>query len=77
MSDKITISFEIDRNDLDSFTQSVNQKFESVCKQGNSYKSKNDSPDVHKLESYRAQAVGFQHLYLACIKGLLEVGNAK
>ena len=77
MSDKITISFEIDKKDLDAFSQSVTQKFESICNQGKIYKSKNDSPDVHKVESYRSQAEGFGQLYLACIRGLLEISHAK
>lgn len=77
MSDKITISFEIDKKDLDAFSQAVTQKFESISNQAKIYKSKNDSPDIHKLESYYSQSVGFGQLYLACIKGLLEISHAK
>lgn len=75
MSDKITISFEIDKSELDDFTEAVHQKFESVAKQGKIYMSKNSDPNAYSLSPHKSKISGFSQLYVACIKGLLEVGK--
>ncbi len=75
MSDKITISFDINKSDLDAFTQAVDQKFKSVSNQSKIYQNKNISPDSHDLERHKSKVDGFSQLYLACIRGLLDGGK--
>ena len=75
MSEKITITFEIEKADLSAFTEAVTQKFESVCNQAKIYRQKNPSPEPYYLDRHTAKAQGFSNLYLACIKGLLNKGD--
>lgn len=75
MSEKITVSFEIDKSELSDFTEAVRQKFESVANQGKIYTSKNSDPNAYSLSPHKAKISGFSQLYVACIRGLLEVGK--
>lgn len=77
MSDKITISFEIDEKYLDLFTGDIREKFEYSCKQATRYKACSTDSETKLYRKYKAQANGYSDLWLACIKGLLEIGHAK
>lgn len=80
MSDKITVTFEVDsKGDLDLFTAEVRKRFEYSCKKASSYNACSTESETNLFRKYKKQANTYSGLYLACIKGLLDEGrkNAK
>lgn len=77
MSDRITVSFEINPDTLDFFTEAVREKFEDCVESSNLWKDKKGTVEEFRFDRYSSQAEGLNSLYLSCVKSLLEVSHAK